>query len=41
LPIDIYVPGCPPSPDALIYALMQLRREIRAGSKAQVLAEHA
>mgnify|MGYP001160720871 CR=1 FL=1 len=41
LPIDIYVPGCPPSPDALIYSLMQLRREIRAGGKTKVLAEHA
>jgi len=38
LPVDIYVPGCPPSPDALIYSLMQLRREIRAGGKAKVLA---
>jgi NADH-quinone oxidoreductase subunit B len=37
LPVDIYVPGCPPSPDALIYSLMQLRREIRAGGKAKVL----
>ncbi|MBC5806762.1 MAG: NADH-quinone oxidoreductase [Candidatus Eremiobacter antarcticus] len=41
LPVDIYVPGCPPSPDALIYSLMQLRREIRAGGKANVLAANA
>jgi NADH-quinone oxidoreductase subunit B len=41
LPIDIYVPGCPPSPDALIYSLMQLRREIRAGGKAKVLSSSA
>jgi NADH-quinone oxidoreductase subunit B len=41
LPIDIYVPGCPPSPDALIYSLMQLRREIRAGGKAKVLKDSA
>jgi NADH-quinone oxidoreductase subunit B len=41
LPIDIYVPGCPPSPDALIYSLMQLRREIRAGGKAKVLSTSA
>ena len=41
LPVDVYVPGCPPSPDALIYSLMQLRREIEAGGKTAVLARNA
>lgn len=40
LPVDVYVPGCPPSPDALIYAIMQLRRQIEAGGKAMVLAKN-
>lgn len=26
VPVDVYVPGCPPSPDGLIYAVMQLQK---------------
>jgi NADH-quinone oxidoreductase subunit B len=28
LPVDIHVPGCPPRPEALIYAILKLQRKV-------------
>ncbi len=29
VPVDIYVPGCPPTAEALLYGILQLQKKMR------------
>ena len=38
VPVDVDVPGCPPTPDGLLYAVNLIQQQIREGGRGGILA---
>jgi len=41
VPVDVYVPGCPPTPESLMFGILKLQDQVAAFQKTRKRAQPA